>query len=78
MRNRHLLRTATLIGALCAVSGCAGQGPATIDQQPAQNPALVSVIGALSLKISSGNAIGTEHYEVPPDFDDNLALSATT
>jgi hypothetical protein len=78
MRNRRLLRTAALIGALCAVSACAGQGPAAIDRQSAQNPALVSVIGAFSLRVSSGDGRRSEHYEVPADFDSNVALHPYT
>jgi hypothetical protein len=80
MRNRHLLRTIALIGALCAVSGCASQGPAAITMGPpaAQNPTSISVAGAFSLRVSSANTIRAEHYQVPPDFDNDVTLHPYT
>jgi hypothetical protein len=70
MRNRYSSRAA-LIGALCAVSAC--QSPAAIDPGPAQQTASMPTAGAFSLRVSSGNAPRADHYEVPLDFDGDVA-----
>jgi len=79
MRNRYLLRAA-LIGALCALSGCASQGPAAIaiDPPAAHNPISMSVIRTFSPRASSGNTVKAEHYEAPPGFDNDVALHPYT
>ena len=78
MRNR-LLRT-TLIGVLCAGSGCAGQEPTAIaiDQNAAQNWASQPVVSTFSLRVSSHSTARTEHYQVPPDFDSDVTLHPYT
>lgn len=80
MRNRHLLRTAALIGAFCVLSGCASQGPTAVAISPpeAQNPASISVARTLSLRVSSEHAVRADHYEVPPDYDNNTGLHPYT
>lgn len=78
MRNR-LLRTA-LIGALCAASGCATPDPAAtpIDQYASENSPPQSVASTFSLRVSSYSTAKTERYQVPPDFDGDLALHPYT
>ena len=79
MQNR-LLRTAALIGALCAVSGCASQGPTAVPISPpeAQKPASISVARTFSLRVSSEHTVRADHYEVPPDYDNNITLHPYT
>jgi hypothetical protein len=78
MRNR-LFRPA-MIGALCAASGCASPEPAAIatDQYGPQNLASQSVASTFSPRVSSQNTVQTEHYQVPPDFDSDVALHPYT
>ena len=82
MRNR-LLRTA-LIGVLCAASGCATpELPETaIDRsvvsQDEASPASHSGTGGFTPRVSSYSTVKTEHYEVPADFDGDVALHPYT
>ena len=72
MRNR--LFRAALIGALCAGSACTApqQGALTSDQLAAQQRVSASA-STFSPRISSGHTVRAEHYEVPPDFDNDVA-----
>jgi hypothetical protein len=79
MRNR--LFPAALIGVLCAASGCITQEPAAIaiDRDGAsQNSAPSSLVGIFGLRASSQNSIRAEHYQVPSDFDNHVALHPYT
>jgi hypothetical protein len=81
---RHRLFAIALIGALCAASGCATPEPAAIAidrsavPRDEANPASHSVASTFTPRLSSDNSVRTERYEVPPDFDSDVALHPYT
>ena len=79
MQNRCLFR-AGLIDALCAVSACAPAVPAAIaiDQRAADQVPSQSIASTFSLRVSSESTVRAEHYEVPPDFDSDVAAHPYT
>jgi len=77
--SNGLTRAAATLS-VAVLSGCASQGPGAIALDPpaAHNPASISVARTLSLRVSSENTVRSEHYEVPPDYDSNVALHPYT
>lgn len=77
MRNR--LFRAALIGA-CAASGWATPEPAAIatDQNAAQGLASHSIASSFAPRQRSDNAVRTERYQDPADFDGDVALHPYT
>jgi len=77
--SNGLTRAAAALS-LVVMAGCASQGPAAIAIGPstARNPAPMTVARTFSLRVSSENAVRAEHYEVPPDYESNVALHPYT
>lgn len=79
MRNRHLLPTAALIGALCAASACtAPQQVLSASEGLTPQQPVSTTASTFSLRVSSEHTVRTDHYEVPPDYDNNIALHPYT
>jgi hypothetical protein len=78
MRNRIL--RAALIGALCAGSACTAPEQSAIMGDPsAVQPAQpTSTASTFSLRASSANTVRADHYEVPPGYDNDVALHPYT
>ena len=79
MRNRHLLRIAALIGALLAASACTApqQIPLTSEHLTPRQP-VSTTASTFSLRVSSEHTVRADHYDVPPDYDNNIALHPYT
>ena len=77
---RNWLSRAALIGALCAGSACTAldQSAVTADQRAAQPAASAPDASTFSLRASSANAVRADHYEVPPDYDNDATLHPYT
>ena len=65
---------AALFGALCAASACTApqQVAVTTDQRAARQP-VSTTASAFSLRVSSEHTVRADHYEVPPEFDNDVA-----
>ena len=69
-----------LIRALCAASSYASPKPAANRDRSVRASRLASqsVASTFSPRVSSQNAVRTEHNQVPPDFDSDVALHSYT
>ena len=78
MRNWYSFRAA-LIGALFAGSACTAHNQSAVTGDRAVQPAAsTSTASAFSLRVSSEHTVRAEHYEVPSDYDSDVAMHPYT